>query len=186
MEDQYIVDLYWKRSEDAISQTDAKYGPYLLKIANNILFDLEDSREAVNDTYFRAWCTMPENRPAVLSTYLSRIIRGIAIDIWRSRHSQKRAVSEYAVSLDELEECIPTDETTEEIVDAHLLADAVKAFLRTLPQKERSAFVGRYYFSDPIKTIAAYLDTSVPNVKHLLYKTRKELKEWLKKEGFVC
>ena len=59
MEDEQIVTLYWERNEQAISETQAKYDRYLQKIANNILNNLDDSRESVNDTYLAAWESMP-------------------------------------------------------------------------------------------------------------------------------
>ena len=71
MQDETIVDLYWKRDESAISETERKYGRYLSKIAYNILSDWEDSKETVNDTYLKAWNSMPTHKPSVLSTYLS-------------------------------------------------------------------------------------------------------------------
>ncbi|MFR3323589.1 MAG: hypothetical protein ACLTR8_03210 [Oscillospiraceae bacterium] len=50
MDDNEIVDLYWKRNEQAIKETNEKYGAYCLKISLNILADMSDSEENVNDT----------------------------------------------------------------------------------------------------------------------------------------
>lgn len=69
MQDEKIVALYWERDESAIQATEEKYGAYLMKIAYNILADLEDSKESVNDAYLGAWNSMPPNKPSVLSTY---------------------------------------------------------------------------------------------------------------------
>ena len=79
MKDEAIVGLYWDRNEDAIRQTQLKYGSYLSKVADNILANVEDAQECVNDTYLAAWNSMPTNRPNVLSTYLGKIIRQISI-----------------------------------------------------------------------------------------------------------
>ena len=72
MQDEMIVALYWKRDESAISETERKYGRYLSKIAYNILSDWEDSKETVNDTYLKAWNSMPTHKPGALSTYLAQ------------------------------------------------------------------------------------------------------------------
>ena len=185
MEDEKIVELYWQRNEQAISETEKKYGLWLLKIAENILKDTEDSREVINDTYFKAWCTMPDKRPVHLGAYLSGIARSGAIDIWRSRHRKKRSPDTYLVSLEELEECIPDKTDTEEIVEGKLLEDAIDWFLRTLSKEARTAFLCRYYYTDSLKEIAGYLGTNERRVRNLLYTVRKKLKEYLKKEGFV-
>lgn len=184
MEDMQIVDLYWQRSEEAIAQTQSKYGRYLATIAWNILQNDEDSQESVNDTYFAAWNSMPPHRPCVLSTYLGKLTRRISIDIFRRKNREKRKDSEYALSLSELEDCIPGGNTPEEAVEAQQLGQAISAFLRTLPQDARNTFIGRYYFLDSVSEVARYCGMSQSKAKSLLYRTRCSLKAYLQKEGF--
>ena len=185
MEDELIVDLYWNRDEDAIGKTQEKYDRYLTKIAYNILANAEDSRESVNDTYLAAWNSMPPHKPSVLSAYLAKLTRRISIDCFRCRTRDKRLPSEYAVSLTELEDCLSGGDTTEEAVNVKLLADAIGIYLRLLPENARTAFIGRYYFLDPLKEVAAYCGMSESKAKSLLYRTRLGLKEYLKKEGYL-
>ena len=184
MEDEQIVALYWERDEQAISETERKYDRYLLKIANNILNNQEDSRESVNDTYLAAWNSMPPHRPSILSAYLAKLTRRISIDCFRYRTRNKRMASEYAVSLSELSDCVSGGNTTEEIINAKALADAIGVYLRLQSKETQAAFLGRYYFLDPVKEIARYLGMSESKVKSLLYRTRLGLKEYLEKEGF--
>lgn len=115
MNDDKIVDLYWIRSEDAITETSIKYGKYCYGIAYNILADAEDAEESVNDTYFDAWNTMPPHRPSALSAFLGKLTRRISIDRWRKRSAAKRG-GELAAALDELNECVPSHENVEQDV----------------------------------------------------------------------
>ncbi len=184
MKDEEIVVLYWQRSENAIRETVAKYEAYLATIAYNVLFDSEDSEECVNDTYLAAWNSMPDKRPGVLSTFLGKITRHIAIDVYRKKYSLKRYASEYALSLSELEECFANTETPEQAFDAKTLESDVNTFVRKLSDKERNVFIGRYFFFDSVKTIAGYCGISEANVKTILFRTRYALKEYLIKEGF--
>lgn len=184
MEDERIIDLYWERDEAAIRETELKYGKYLMKIALNVLDDIEDSKESVNDTYLKAWKSMPPHRPAVLSAFLGKITRELSIDRFRSRHRQKRRVSEYAVSLSELEECVTDGDTTGQTVELQLLAEAISRYLRSLPLEARSTFLGRYYYMDSIKEVAAYWGMSESKVKSMLHRTRLGLKVYLEQEGF--
>ncbi|MGM9585070.1 MAG: RNA polymerase sigma factor [Faecousia sp.] len=184
MDDERIVALYWERSEQAIAETQIKYDRYLQKIAQNILNNMEDSRESVNDTYLAAWNSMPPHRPGILSAYLAKLTRRISIDRFRYRTRGKRVASEYALSLSELSDCVSGGNTTEEIVNAKALADAIGVYLRLQSQEVQTAFLGRYYFLDPVKEIARYLGMSESKVKSLLYRTRIGLKEYLEKEGF--
>ena len=183
MKDAEIVELYWQRDENAIRQTAEKYEAYLSRIAYNIVSDAEDSRECVNDTYLAAWNSMPEQRPNVLSTYLGKLARQISIDRLRRKTSRKRRASEYALSLSELED-IADRSTPETALDAGQLDEAINAFVRSLPEDARRVFIGRYYFFDPIKTVASYCGISEANAKTTLYRTRQKLKEYLVKAGF--
>lgn len=184
MQDEKIVALYWQRDENAIQETEQKYGRYLSKIAHNILSDFEDSREAVNDTYLKAWNSMPPHRPGVLATYLGKITRQLSIDIFRRRNREKRRASQYALSLSELEECVCGGNTTEQDVDLHLLAEAINAYLYTLTPQARNTFVGRYYYMDSIREVAAYYGMSESGVKSMLFRTRQGLRNYLEQEGF--
>ena len=184
MKDTEIVALYWDRNEDAICQTQQKYGAYLSKIAYNIVSEFEDSRECVNDTYLKAWNSMPTHRPDVLSTYLGKITRQLSIDVFRKKHSAKRYASEYAISLDELGDCFSDGNTPEKALDAKMLGEAINRFLRTLPDDARNTFIGRYYFFDSLKDVAAYCGMSESKAKSMLYRTRQSLKAYLVKEGF--
>ena len=185
MRDDEIVTLYWKRDERAIQETKTEYGKYLFKIANNILSDFEDSRESVNDTYLAAWNSMPPQRPSVLSTYLGKLTRRISIDIFRKKNREKRRASEYALSLDELQECISGGHMPEEEVEVKLLAKAINEFLRMQPEEARNLFVGRYYFLDSLKDVARYCGVSESKAKTMLFRTRCNLKTHLEKEGFL-
>ncbi len=105
MDDSQIVALYWQRDEQAIAETDAKYGSYCMKISQNILSDRADSEENVNDAYLHAWEAMPPQRPAILSAFLGRITRNLALNRCKAANAQKRQGSAFALSLDELDDC---------------------------------------------------------------------------------
>lgn len=185
MKDEEIVSLYWERKEEAISETANKYSAYLSKIAYHILFDYEDAQECVNDTYLKAWNSMPVHRPQVLSSYLGRITRQLSIDLFRRKNSAKRRPSQYMISLTELEDCIASGPDPEQQLDADLLDEAMNRFLRELPEETRTVFVGRYFFFDPLKEVAAYCGITEGKTKSILFRTRKKLKEFLEKEGFT-
>lgn len=184
MKDDEIVELYWQRSEAAIQHTDQKYGNYLRKLSYNILADWEDSKESVNDAYFSAWRSMPPQKPRALLAYLCKLTRQAAIDIFRRKNSAKRKASEYVLSLAELEDCVSAGNATEQDADLRILADAIRDYLETLPERERDVFIGRYYFFDSIREVASYYGMSVPAAKSLLYRVRAGLKKYLEKEGF--
>lgn len=184
MQDDQIIALYWRRDETAIRETEEKYGAYLLNIAYHILSNVEDSKEGVNDTYLKAWNSIPPHKPQVLSTYLGKITRQLSIDIFRRRTRTKRKASEYALALSELDDSISDGNTTERDVDLHLLADAINHYLSTLSREARCIFVGRYYYMDSIKEVSAYYNMSQSKTKSMLYRIRKGLKIYLEQEGF--
>lgn len=185
MEDSEIVELYWQRDETAIRETRRKYGRYLAKIAHNILSSREDGEEVVNDTCMKAWGSIPPNHPSSLAAYLGKIARRLSIDALRTRTRDKRGAGEYALSLSELEECVPGGTGPEEALGLSLLARAINDYLRTLAPQARSAFIGRYFYLDPLKEVAAYLGMSEAKTKSMLYRVRQGLKAHLIQEGFV-
>lgn len=185
MPDEEIVELYWQREERAIRETEKKYMRYLTEIAWNILFDREECRESVNDTWLGAWKSMPPHRPKILSVYLAKITRRISIDMLRKKRRYKRTPSEYTLSLSELDDCVSDGDRTQQEVDLHLLADSINRYLRTLSADARDTFTGRYFFADSVKEVASYCGMSEARAKSMLHRTRKGLKIWLEQEGFL-
>ena len=185
MDDQKIVDLYWARNEDAIRHTADRYGQYCYAIAYNILSVREDSEECVNDTYLDAWNSMPPHRPSVLSAFLGKITRRIAIDRWRESHAQKRGGGEMALALDELSECVASPGDVAREVETLEVAAAVQKFLNTLPDTERRVFVRRYWHMEPIADLAARFSCGQSRIKSMLHRTRGKLQKYLREEGLV-
>ncbi len=184
MNDEQIVELYWQRDEAAITATQEKYHLYLMKIARNILSDTEDSEESVNDTYLAAWNSMPPQKPSILATYLGKLTRRISISIYRKRTSKKRQGGEFALSMDEMGDVFADCSQPEKEMEAKLLGELINKFLRTLSGDERSTFLGRYYYMDPLKEVASYCGMSEAKAKSMLFRTRQKLREYLMKEGF--
>ncbi|MDE7435509.1 MAG: sigma-70 family RNA polymerase sigma factor [Lachnospiraceae bacterium] len=183
MEDEHIVDLYWERSEKAITETASKYGKYCYSIAYNILADHDDAEECVSDTYLGAWNSMPPHRPMILSTFLGKITRRTAIKRWQSQHAAKRGGGKISIALEELEECIPSNQSVEQEMEAAELRKVVNEFVLSLPRTERNVFICRYWYLDGISDICQQFGFSQSKVKSMLQRTRKKLQIYLKKEG---
>lgn len=183
MEDTTIIELYFARSERAISETAHKYGNYLGVIANNILNRPEDTEEVVSDVYLAAWNTLPPNRPNVLKHYLSRITRNLAFKRFAYLSAEKRS-SDTEILLSELEECIPDNRrSAEELLEAKELGQCINRFLAALPQDECSLFVSRYYYAVSIDRLAKKYACSPRQIKYRLEKLRKRFRTYLQKEG---
>ena len=180
MEDNQIVELYWQRNEKAIKISQMKYGMYCRKIAENILHSKEDEEECLNDTWLRAWNTIPPEKPSRLDAFFGKITRNLAIDRYRQDRSQKRGEGQTALCLEELEECISKDLNIEESI---ALKDLLNKFLRKLPKKNKDIFLFRYWYLMSIKEIALKFGTSEGSIKMILKRLRENLREYLEKEG---
>ena len=183
MQDEQIIDLYWERSEEAIRETDKKYGKYCGTIAWNILYSAEDAEECVNDTWMNAWNAMPPHRPGFLKAFLGKITRNLALNLYEKKHAEKRGGGETAAPLSELEECIASPEAASWSPDRQVLTDVLNGFLRKLSYEKRTIFVRRYWYFDQVKDIARDLGISESKVKMTLLRQRRELAEILGKEG---
>ncbi|MBQ8929851.1 MAG: sigma-70 family RNA polymerase sigma factor [Oscillospiraceae bacterium] len=185
MEDKQIVDLYWARSEKAISETADKYGRYCYTIAYNILHSNEDSEECVNDTYLHAWNAMPDQRPNKLSAFLGRITRNLSLKRWEKYTAKKRGAGQVPLALDELQECIPATNQTDSVADDIVLTDVLNRFLASLTAEKRNIFMRRYWYLSSVAEIASDLAISESKVKMSLLRSRNELKQLLEKEGIT-
>jgi len=185
MDDTKIIDLYWFRSERAIAETAKKYGSYCHSIAFRILRNDQDSEECVNDTWLGAWKAMPPKRPAVLSTFLGRITRNLALNRWKGYNAEKRGAGEMTVALEELKECVPAPGGVEGAVEGMALAESIDRFLEALPAEQRRIFVQRYWYLCSIREIAASCGVSENKVKVTLFRARQRLREVLQKEGIL-
>ena len=185
MDDKNIVDLYWEKSEAAIAQTDAKYGKYCRYISYNVLKNKEDSEECVNDTYLRAWESMPPTRPQYLAAFLGKITRNLSLDRYRKNAARKRGGGQVEYVLEELKECIPSSKCTEEIVDELALTKVLNDFVGGLDEEKRKIFMRRYWYMSSVREIADDYEFTVSKVKMVLMRTRNELKELLEKEGLL-
>ncbi len=183
MDDNQIIELYWKRDQSAICETQHKYGKLCRYVAYNILHNNEDVKECENDTYNKAWEMIPPQRPSILSAFLSKIARNLAIDKYRSKTAKKRGNGQYDIVIDELYECIPVLDNMEHIIEDIVIKDSLNQFLEKLPVKTRKIFMRRYWYMSSIKEIATDFSMSESNIKMTLLRTRKELKTFLEKEG---
>lgn len=184
MDDTHIVGLYWARSENAIAETQCKYGAMLKGVSFALVQSAEDAEECVNDTYLVAWNSMPTERPKYLGAFLAKIVRRISVDRYRASHAEKRCGA--TVPIDELAECLPSSVTTEGDYKAVELSRKINDFLLELPKKKRFVFVRRYFYSDSVTTIAQSCKMSEANVKTVLCRVRRALKEYLEKEALYC
>ena len=182
MEDYEIIELYFARDEQAITQTDLKYGKLCYKIAYNILRNNEDSEECVNDTWMRAWNSIPDNRPSKLSVFLGKITRNISIDRYRKNTSLKNNGGQFSVCLDELAECTGNDEN---LTDDIVWKDIIDRFLGSLKNSSREVFMYRYWYMFSVDEIAWQCDMTKGAVKMSLQRTRKALKDFLEREGIT-
>lgn len=183
MDDSDIIELYWARQEQALVETDRKYGAYCRSIAQNILKNPADSEECVNDTYMRAWNTIPPQRPTILQVFLGTITRNLSVNRFRANHTLKRGGGQLTMALEELEFCLPAADTVERQVESAELGRLIDAFLRGLPERDRYIFIRRYWYVDSIRDIARKLHMSEGTVKSNLFRTRQKMKELLGREG---
>ncbi len=179
MEDEAILDLFFARDERALAETERKYGHMCMQVSMGILASRLDAEECVNDTYLKAWGTIPPTRPQSLGHYLLRITRNLSLN--RLRHiradCRDRAIT---VSFSELEECLPVrDEYAGE------LSRLVSNFLRTQKDTDRRLFLGRYWYNLSVTELARQWSMTPNAVSLNLRRTRERLRQYLNEGGYT-
>lgn len=183
MIDEKIIEMYWDRNEQAISETKAKYGRYCYSVAFRILHNHGDAEESENETYLGAWNSIPPNRPDMFSAFLAKITRNISIMKLRVKNADKRGGGEVDISLNELDQCIPDRKSFSDEIDVRELAELLNKFLWSLGEDERRVFVCRYWGCDSIAQVARQFGFGQSKVKMMLLRTRNKLRDFLEKEG---
>lgn len=181
MDDLRIIDLYFERNEQAITETAAKYGKLCHSIAYNVLNNHEDSEECVNDTYIGMWNAIPPARPNNFTAFICRIVRNLSLKRLEFLKREKRSV-DVVLSLDELAAVLPDDQYAPDVSDEDV-GKLISQFLRTQKEDVRNVFIRKYYFFDSIKEIAVRYSFTESKVKNMLFYTRNKLKDYLIKEG---
>ena len=184
VEDEKIIELYWERDREAISETDKKYGAYCMTVAKNILKSSEDAEECVNDTYFKTWNSIPPTRPKILSAFLGKITRNLAFNRYRMENADKRGGGDIPLILDELSELVSGQDDVEGAIELSELKAAINAFLKGLSQDKRNIFIRRYWYCDSVKEISARYGMTESAVSMSLMRLRKRLRGFLTERGF--
>lgn len=185
MEDSEIIGLYWRRSEEAISATEEKYGGYCAAIAARILCDTEDAKECVNDTWLAAWNAIPPQKPERLRAYLGRLTRNLSLNRAKAAAAEKRGAGQRELALAELEECVPDPRGVEEAVEEQELTQAINRFLYAQSLPRRNIFIRRYWYLVPIRELAGENGMSEQAMTSLLFRMRGQLKRFLEQEGIL-
>ena len=187
MQDEMIIELYFRRDERALIETSDKYGLYCRTIARSILRDEGNVEECFNDTLFCSWRTIPPTRPNCFKLFLAKITRNLSLKRIEKDYAAKRGGGEAAASIDELSECMSdkSEEETDRIVEDMVIREVLERFLTEMPKKNRRLFVRRYWYCSSIKEIAVAFDMSEANVATSLSRIRGKLKDALEKAGIV-
>ncbi len=184
MNDQAIVQMFWDRDEDAVAEAKEQYKAYCLYIADNVLHDRRDAEECLNDALLAAWKSIPPQKPENLKTYLGKLIREIAINRWKRNTRRKRIRSDVIQSLDEIAEIVSGGDFDAALEEAELSRE-ISRFLRAAEETKRNVFIRRYWYYDSIDSICRRYGFGKSKVLMMLKRTRDELAQHLKKEGFI-
>lgn len=178
MEDSKIIELFFKRSEQALYELDLKYGKICYSLSHHILNSKPDAEECVNDAYLGAWNTIPPAKPNPLQAYICKIVRNISLKRFHQKKAAKRN-SSYEIAMQELEACLPAPNTVEAEIETKELTHIIECFLNTLSEENCVIFVRRYWFLDTYAEIAQRVKISEKNVSVRLTRIRKQLKTYL-------
>jgi len=178
MADDEIIELFWQRSEDALTECEQNYGNYCRSIARNILNSDADAEECANETWFKAWNAIPPSRPANLKAFLGKISRNIALDRYEAAHTQKRGGT-MEIALDELGDIQAPS------IDEGEITQVINDFLLTEPAENTDIFVKRYWYLQSLKDIALEYGYSESKIKSILFRMRERLKHELESEGLM-
>ena len=185
LSDNEIISLFNERDEKALSAVSLKYGSYCGAVVRSILKDPQDEEECLNDTWLKAWESIPPESPHNLGGFLVKIAKNISLNRYSQSHAKKRGGGELPLVLDELSECLADKNNVEKTFEQKLLTDAVNEFLQTLSPEKRDIFVLRYWYCLPVAELARKMGISRSSAAVSLTRTRRSLTAYLKKKELL-
>ena len=178
---QRLVKLYLSRDKSAVEETMNSYGKRLMGLARSFLGDTRDAEECVNDTYLKAWNSIPPQQPGDLFSYLARLCRCTAYNIIEKQQAAKRG-AQLVELTHEMEECIPDNSRDSSQEDEYITA-LINEYLEILPKDKCDMFVKRYWYGESVEQIAEEMGFGKSRVKTALHRTREGLRKFLEKKG---
>lgn len=185
MDDNELIQLYFDRNEQALCETQRRFGGYFYTIAHNILGCVQDAEECVNDVLMRLWDHIPPAKPDNVYAYFISVARSVACKRYKMNHTRKRGGGETQVVLDELFDCCSESDSVEQQIDRDVLCEAINTFLGTLNPEHRIIFILRYWSVYSVEEIMEKLGISKSKVTVTLMRTRQKLRKYLEQEGFL-
>ncbi len=183
MEDERIIELFFQRNEDAVTEAQHKYKTYCAHIALNLISNSQDAEECVNDVFLTAWKRIPPEQPRNLKTWLGKVTHDSAVNLWKKNHRQKRYAG-ITQALDELQEAVPDFRNPEQETEAEELKEKINLWLSSLTAEERKFFLRRYWHGASLKQLAKEKNVSAHVIAQKMYRLRLSLKAYLEKEEY--
>lgn len=183
MDNYNIVELLYAHKENGITETKNKYENLLRTISYNVLRNNEDVNECINDTYLKIWNIIPPGRPNCFKAFICKIIRQISIDKYRYNKSEKRSTNKTS-SLDEINYEIVSKETVEDSYITKDLTSKINLFIESLDTESKLLFTRKYFLLESTKEISQQYNLKENYVNVKLFRIRKKLITYLKKEGY--
>ena len=149
MEDKQLLELFWERSEEAIEETETKYGWLCTNIVNHILENTEEAELCVKESMELLWNTIPPHRPQNLKAYLCKVTRNHALQM------------KYPAANPEFD-----------LFSAELV---IYAFLKKVESEQRKLFVARYWYLSSVSEIAMQYRMSEGKVEKTVQSLRQKL-----------
>jgi len=184
MNEEQIIDGIVQCDETALAELMRLYGEYAFSVALRIAQQKQTAEECVNDALAALWTSIPP-RPKSLKFYFAALVRNCTINRMQKENAAKRGGGRVQAVYEELSECISSGQMPEKTVLHKELSLAVDRFLQTLPERDRSVFLRRYYFFEDTQSIARRYFMRTGNVLLVLSRTRKKLRNFLQTEGFL-
>ena len=184
MDDKMIIDLFFSRSENALSELERKYGISMQSISYNILKNREDAEECVNEAYMSLWNAIPPERPEPLFAFASRVVRNISLNRYKHNKAKKRGGG-FDIALEEIADIIPSEQGVEAECENNEIREALNDYLATLSSENLYIFMRRYWYMEDVRDISRAMNISDQAVYLRIDRMKKKLNKFLEKRGVI-
>ncbi len=175
MTESEIITRLKKGSSEALCAVIKQYTPYVSTIVYRIIgYRQEDCEEITADIFIAVWNNRHKLKENKVKAYIGEITRNKAYNFLRSKKE--------ALPLDE--EILFQGENPQDYAEKRVSEQMLKKALSMLEPEKKELLLRYYFYGQKLKDAAKEMNINGSTAKSWLKRSRDELSDILRKEGF--
>ena len=165
--------------KDAFNLLVIKYRPRIMSVLYSFSKSHSDAEDLTQQTFLKAWSSLEKFRgDSSFYTWTYRIAINLAKNFFKKPSTQ---FDKKSLSIDQNQFDLPEDLDPLTFISNEQLKTELEAFIKSLPEKLKTAFILREYEGKSYEEIALFTDCPIGTVRSRIFRAREEIINYFKK-----